>query len=43
MCKNDTRFNKNLWTCKSKGDAISLYCVFNVIGEAMFVTNHLID
>ncbi|WP_420022259.1 3'-5' exonuclease [Blochmannia endosymbiont of Camponotus modoc] len=43
ICKNDTRFKKNLWTCKNKGDAIFLYCVPNVIGEAMFVKNHLID
>ncbi|URJ26635.1 hypothetical protein [Blochmannia endosymbiont of Camponotus modoc] len=33
MCKNDTRFKKNLWTCKNKGDAIFLYCVPNVIGK----------
>ncbi|URJ23887.1 UvrD-helicase domain-containing protein [Blochmannia endosymbiont of Camponotus sp.] len=43
ICKNDTRFKKNLWTCKNKGDAISLYCAFNVIDEAMFVVNNLID
>ncbi|WP_171805067.1 UvrD-helicase domain-containing protein [Candidatus Blochmanniella chromaiodes] len=43
ICKNDTRFKKNLWTCKNKGNAISLYCACNVIDEAMFVANNLID
>ncbi len=41
IANNNGRLGKELWTDGSDGDPVSIYCAFNELDEARFVTNRI--